>query len=203
VTDLLQRCSLPTQDPRFLAYHDTEWGRPVTSDSRLYEKVCLEGFQAGLSWSTILYRRKAFREAFSDFDIDRVAAYRESDKTRLLANAGVIRNRRKIESAIHNAGRAQRLRDEFGSLAAYFWSFEPDAQDRPAKITAQWLAANPSTPASTALARDLKSRGWTFVGPTTMYALMQACGLVNDHLHHCHAREPVERLRQALRRPTR
>ena len=193
------RCALPTSDPRYVRYHDEEWGRPVTDDTRLYEKVCLEGFQSGLSWSTILYRREAFREAFAGFDIDTVARYDSRSVERLMRDDGIVRNRRKIEAAIHNAKRARELRDEAGSLAAFFWSFEPGEDERPDVVTLGWTKANPTTPSSTRLAAALRSRGWKFVGPTTMYALMQALGLVNDHLEGCAVRADVERERRAHR----
>jgi len=191
------RCALPSEDPRYRRYHDTEWGRPVDDDDRLYEKVCLEAFQTGLAWSTILYRREAFRAAFDGFEIDAVARYDAGDVERLLRDEGIVRNRRKIEATIHNARCARTLRDEAGSLAAFFWSFEPDEHERPTAVTQDWVRSNPVTPASARLARALKARGWTFVGPTTMYALMQALGLVNDHLEGCVTREEVERERRA------
>ncbi len=196
-----RRCPLPTQDPRYLSYHDCEWGRPVSDDRKLYEKVCLEGFQAGLSWSTILYRRPAFRLAFSDFDIDAVAAYDERDVSRLMKNPGIIRNRRKITASIHNARRAQALREEFGSLGVFFWSFEPPQDERPVAVTSEWLRENPVTTASTALAKALKTRDWRFVGPTGMYALMQALGMVNDHVQHCCVRDACEKARDRFDRP--
>ena len=198
-----RRCALPSDDPRYVRYHDAEWGRPVTDDARIFEKVCLEGFQSGLSWATILYRREAFRDAFDGFDIDVVARYGARDVERLLGDARLVRNRRKIESAIGNARRARALRDEAGSLAAFFWSFEPPPRERPRRLTARWLRANPATPASGRLAAALKARGWTFVGPTTMYALMQALGLVDDHVEGCATRAEVEREREALVRPVR
>lgn len=195
------RCVLPSDDPRYLRYHDAEWGRPVTDDTRLYEKVCLEGFQSGLSWSTILYRREAFRDAFAGFDIDTVAGFGPGDVERLVRDARLIRNRRKIEATIHNARRARALRDESGSLGAFFWSFEPAPHERPPRVSADWVRANPTTPASVRLAAALKARDWRFVGPTTMYALMQALGLVNDHVEGCAFRDAVERERLELARP--
>ena len=196
------RCVLPTDDPRYVRYHDEEWGRPVVDDTRLYEKVCLEGFQSGLSWSTILYRREAFREAFAGFDIETVADYDSRSVERLMSDDRIVRNRRKIEATIHNARRARELRDETGSLAAFFWSFEPDGDERPDVVTREWTKANPTTPSSTRLACALRSSGWKFVGPTTMYALMQALGLVNDHVEGCAVRAAVERDRRKLVRPT-
>jgi len=195
------RCPLPVHDACFVRYHDEEWGRPTSDDNRLYEKVCLEGFQAGLSWTMILHKRNAFRDCFAGFDIDAVAGFGGKNIERLARDARIVRNRRKIESAIHNASRARELRDEFGSLARFFWSFEPPPDERPAVVTQDWLRMNPTTSASMRLAQALKSRGWRFVGPTSMYALMQALGLVNDHVHDCPVRSAVERERQAFLRP--
>lgn len=186
----------------YKAYHDLEWGQPVSSDRRLFEKVCLEGFQVGLSWLTILRKRESFRAAMVGFDFERLAQFDESDLARLLANAEIIRNRKKIESAINNARRAISLRDEFGSLAAYFWQFEPAAGDRPKHLTKETLVAMPTTEHSIALSKDLKKRGWSFVGPTTIYAFMQAMGLVNDHLEGCFRREELEAERGAFVRPS-
>lgn len=169
-------------------YHDTEWGFPVRDDRRLFEKLCLEGFQAGLSWITILRKRENFRAAFAHFDIEKVARFGARDVTRLLANAGIVRHRGKIEATINNARRCAELIDAGESLAAYVWRFEPDPKSRPRKITWDALRTMNTTPESTALSRDLKKRGWSFVGPTTIYAFMQAMGLVNDHVHGCHAR---------------
>ena len=182
-------------------YHDEEWGHPVTADHRLFEKICLEGFQSGLSWLTILRKREGFRAAFAGFDFDRVAAFDESDIERCLADAGIVRHRGKIVSTINNAGRAQALRDEFGTLARYFWSFEPTPEERPARVDWETMRANPTTPTSIRLSKDLKKRGWTFVGPTTVYAFMQAMGLVNDHVEGCCCREEIERERAAFVRP--
>ena len=182
-------------------YHDEEWGRPVTSDTRLFEKICLEGFQSGLSWLTILRKREAFRAAFAGFDFEKVAEFGEVDVARCLADPGIVRHRGKIVSTINNARRALALRDEFGSLAAYFWAQEPGEGERPAVMTYETLRANPTTPASTRISKDLKRRGWSFVGPTTVYAFMQAMGLVNDHLEGCFCREEVEEARGALARP--
>lgn len=174
---------------------------PLTDDRRLFEKVCLEGFQAGLSWLTILRKRPHFREAFADFDIDRVAGFRARDVSRLLRDERIVRHRGKIESAINNARRAVAVRDEFGSLAAYFWRWEPDPRSRPRRLTRAALVALAKTPESIALSKDLKRRGWTFVGPTTIYAFMQAVGLVNDHLEGCGSRTAVEQARARLFRP--
>ena len=200
--DGVTRCWWPGEDPLYIRYHDKEWGSPVTSDRRLFEKICLEGFQAGLSWLTILRKRPNFRAAFADFDIDRVAKFGSRDVARLLTDAGIVRHRGKIESAINNATRAAALRDEFGSLAAYFWRWEPEPRSRPRRMTRDALMQLARTPESVALSKDLKRRGWTFVGPTTVYAFMQAMGLVNDHLDGCASRITVEDKRTTLRRPT-
>jgi len=174
----------------------------MADDHRLFEKICLEGFQAGLSWITILRKRERFREVFDGFDPARVARFRAADVRRLLTDEGIVRHRGKIESTINNAGRALALQDERGSLAAYFWSWEPLPADRPRTLTRETLVTMPTTPQSTALSKDLKKRGWTFVGPTTVYAFMQAMGLVNDHVHDCAVRTTVERARARFRRPT-
>jgi DNA-3-methyladenine glycosylase I len=173
----------------------------VVEDRRLFEKICLEGFQAGLSWLTILRKRENFRRAFDGFDFDRIARYGQADIERLVADAGIIRHRQKIESTINNAARAIEMRDEFGSLAAYFWRFEPTAQQRPAIVDLVHLKANPNTEVSKSLSKDLKKRGWTFVGPTTVYAFMQAMGLVNDHLQGCCMRDRIQTERGRLKRP--
>jgi DNA-3-methyladenine glycosylase I len=188
--------------PEYQRYHDEEWGQPVTDDRRLFEKICLEGFQAGLSWLTILRKRENFRRAFDQFDFERVARYGAADVERLVADAGIIRHRQKIVSTINNAARALEMRDEFGSLAAYFWGYEPKSHQRPAQVDLAHLKANPTTEVSKALSKDLKQRGWTFVGPTTIYAFMQAMGLVNDHLRGCCVRDAVEAKRSRLLRPT-
>jgi DNA-3-methyladenine glycosylase I len=186
-------------DPLYRQYHDQEWGRPTADDRRLFEKLSLEGFQSGLSWLTILRKRPNFRRAFADFDIARVAAFGAADVERLLADAGIVRNRAKIEATINNARRCAELRPEFASLASYLWRFEPDPAARPALLSREALMA--TSAASRALSRDLRRRGWSFVGPTTVYAFMQAMGLVNDHLEGCHARAEVEAERRAFRRP--
>jgi len=180
-----QRCWWCGTDPLYITYHDREWGRPVKDDTRLFEKICLEGFQAGLSWITILRKREHFRDAFRGFDIDRVARYTARDVTRLLKNEGIVRHRGKIESTINNARRARALRDEFGSVAKYVWRWQPDPSSRPRRITRDTLRTMATTPESLALSKDLRKRGWTFVGPTTIYAFMQAMGLVNDHVETC------------------
>jgi len=195
--DGMVRCPWPGGHDDYLAYHDHEWGRPVVDDVRLFEKVCLEGFQAGLSWLTILRKRENFRAAFAGFDPEVVSRFGSSDVERLLGDAGIVRHRGKIQSTINNAGRALDLAAEFGSLAAYLWGFEPAGQLRTAS------GELPSTTAeSTALSRDLKCRGWSFVGPTTIYALMQAMGMANDHLSDCAFHDVVERERSALVRPS-
>jgi DNA-3-methyladenine glycosylase I len=195
------RCPWAVSAPDYVAYHDEEWGRPTGDDVRLFEKVCLEGFQSGLSWLTILRKRAAFRQGFAGFHLDEVARFGAPDVKRLLADAAIVRHRGKIESTINNARRACALRDELGSLAAYFWRFEPAPASRPKQLTRAALRAMATTPESTALSKDLRRRGWTFVGPTTMYAFMQAVGIVDDHLPGCAARARVERERRGFERP--
>ena len=190
-----KRCPWAGEDPLYVAYHDAEWGFPVVDDRRLFEKICLEGFQSGLAWITILRKREAFREAFAGFAFERVAKMGARDVTRLLTNPGIVRHRGKIESTINNAKRALELAEEQGSLAKYFWAFEPAPASRPKKLTRDALATMATSPESIALAKDLKRRGWTFVGPTTVYAFMQAMGLVNDHLHDCDTRKSVHEAR--------
>jgi DNA-3-methyladenine glycosylase I len=188
-------------DVDYRAYHDDEWGMPVTDDVRLFEKLTLEGFQAGLSWLTILRKREAFRRAFAGFDFRRVARFGRRDVERLLDDASIVRHRGKIESAVNNARRAEELVEEAGSLAAFVWRFEPPAASRPRRATHAALAGVSQTDESKALAKELRRRGWTFVGPTTVYAFMQAMGLVDDHLEGCAARLRVEAARAALVRP--
>lgn len=197
------RCWWAGQAPDYAAYHDDEWGRPVLDDRRLFEKLCLEGFQSGLSWLTILRKREHFRRAFSNFEFARIAGFRKRDVDRLMQDAGIVRHRGKIESTINNARCALALREEFGSLAGYFWQYEPSPGSRPRRLTRRALTALTSTAESTAMSRDLKRRGFSFVGPTTAYAFMQAMGLVNDHLEGCHARPVAEAARLHLRRPCR
>lgn len=192
------RCAWCRASERYRHYHDHEWGFPVIDDRRLFEKLCLEGFQAGLSWLTILNKREFFRNAFENFDAERVAAFDEHDIERLVGDAGIVRHRGKIVSTINNARRVLELRREFGTLAAFVWAFEPAASSRPRRITHEVLHGMPPAPAAVALSRDLKKRGWTFVGPTTVYAFMQAMGLVNDHLEGCGAREAALKLRATL-----
>jgi len=194
-------CPIPDNDPLFQRYHDEEWGVPQHGDTVYYEKVCLEGFQSGLSWRTILHRREAFRELFASFDMEIVARYPPARLNTLISDSRIIRNNRKIASAVNNAQRAIELREEFGSLARFFWQFEPDADKRPKKIDRSWLATNPQTVESSAMAKALKQRGWSFVGPTNMYALMQALGIVNDHVDGCPRRERIEALRASFNRP--
>jgi DNA-3-methyladenine glycosylase I len=194
--DGLVRCSWGAGDALYRAYHDTEWGRPVVSDTRLFEKLCLEGFQSGLSWITILRKRERFREVFHGFDIDRVASMGEADIELLLQDAGIVRHRGKIASTINNAKRAGELIAEFGSLAAYVWQYEPKVEDLPPVGTFVAESA-----ASRAMSKDLRKRGFSFVGPTTAYAFMQAMGLVNDHAENCFCRTQCEAERHALVRP--
>ncbi|MDH4991975.1 DNA-3-methyladenine glycosylase I [Aquamicrobium lusatiense] len=199
--DGVDRCFWHGNLPDYIHYHDYEWGRPVADDRRLYEKICLEGFQSGLSWLTILRKRENFREAFAGFDFERVAEFTETDVERLLGNAGIVRHRGKIVSTINNARRARELVDEAGSLAAWFWKFEPAPEERPAVMDLAHLRANPTTAVSTRISKELKKRGWSFVGPTTVYAFMQAMGMVNDHIEGCACRAGVEAARADFRRP--
>ena len=189
--DSALRCRWCQATPAYQHYHDHEWGRPVTDDRRLFEKLCLEGFQAGLSWLTILNKREAFRRGFAAFDAERIARFDDADVARLLADAGIVRHRGKIESTINNAARVIELRREFGSLAAYAWRFEADPARRPKRITPESMKAITMSAESAAMSKDLKKRGWSFVGPTTVYAFMQAMGLVNDHYEGCHVRAAV------------
>lgn len=186
------RCWWGEEPEIYRTYHDTEWGRPTTDDMLLFEKVCLEGFQAGLSWLTILRKRENFRSAFAGFDPSSLADFDDGDVARLLDDAGIVRHEGKIRSTINNAAQAIELIEETGSLATYFWSYAEPARPPPTEIPA-------ITETSTAISKDLKRRGWSFVGPTTMYAFMQAMGLVNDHLAGCHVREMcVEERRQVM-----
>ena len=190
--DGIPRCWWGAETEDYREYHDLEWGRAVIDDNRLFEKICLEGFQSGLSWLTILRKRANFRAAFADFDIERVAGFGEPEVAGLLADAGIVRHQGKIRSTINNAEQALELVVERGSLASYFWSWAEPESPPPVEIQA-------TTPVSTALSKDLKTRGWSFVGPTTMYAFMQSVGLVNDHLDGCHVRdECAAARRQAL-----
>ncbi len=196
------RCAWCKATPAYRDYHDHEWGFAVVDETRLFEKLCLEGFQAGLSWLTILNKRDAFRRAFAGFDALRVARFRAREVERLLGDAGIVRHRGKIESTINNARRLLELRAEFGSLAAYAWRFEPAPASRPKRVTPAALKALGLPPEAVALAKDLKRRGWTFVGPTTVYAFMQAMGLVNDHVEGCIVRAAAEASRAAGRAGT-
>ena len=195
------RCRWHGGDTLYRAYHDTEWGRPSASDDALFEKLCLEGFQAGLSWITILRKREAFREVFHGFAIDRVAAMGDADIERLVKDERIIRHRGKIASAIHNARRAQELRRQHGSLAAFLWAYEPPPAERPQTLTAAWMREHPVTPASTRLSKALKKAGFGFVGPTTVYAFLQSMGFVNDHIEGCCIRAACEADRAAFQRP--
>lgn len=192
--DGLLRCRWCSTAPEFLGYHDKEWGFPVVDDFRLFEKICLEGFQSGLSWRTVLAKREHFRAAFLGFDFNKVACFGEQDVDRLLQNEGIVRHRGKIEAVIHNAACAQALVQEAGSLATFFWRYEPNASELHSPQTAS------TSPASIALSKELKRRGWKFVGPTTVYAFMQAMGLINDHIPECVTRLRVEHERTKLKR---
>jgi DNA-3-methyladenine glycosylase I len=196
-----RRCWWGASTEDYAVYHDREWGFPVNDDRRMFEKICLEGFQSGLSWLTILRKRENFRRGFAGFDFELVARFGARDVKRLLGDAGIVRHRGKIESTINNAKRACDLVEEKGSLKAYFWGFEPAAGARPKRVTRAALMKLTTTHESTALSKDLKRRGWTFVGPTTVYAFMQAMGLVNDHLESCSVRSLAEAARKRFRRP--
>ncbi len=185
----------------YRAYHDNEWGRPVSEDRRLFEKLCLEGFQSGLSWLTILRKRESFRAGFANFEAAKVARFGPDDVARLLGDAGIVRHRGKIESTINNAGKYLDLVAEFGSLAAYVWGYEPTAADRPTSFDHEALTSFTTSPGSVAMSKDLKKRGWSFVGPTTVYAFMQAMGLVNDHLEGCVVRSEALAERTAFTVP--
>ncbi len=189
------RCAWSASAPDFLRYHDEEWGYPVGDDIRLFEKVCLESFQSGLSWRTILDKRENFRAAFAGFDFNRMAEFGPADVERLLQDKGIIRHRGKIEAVINNAARAKELVAEAGSLAAFFWSYEPNPEDLPEPQTAS------TSPESVALSKALKKRGWKFVGPTTVFAFMQAMGLINDHARGCICRERAAVARAAFTVP--
>ncbi len=189
------RCRWCAAAPEFFAYHDTEWGFPVGDDRRLFEKLCLEGFQSGLSWRTILAKRDAFREVFHDFDFDRISRFNERNVACLLKDARIVRHRGKIEAVINNAHRAREMVAQEGSLAAFLWRYEP----KPGATAAPQTAS--ISPESIALSKELKRRGWKFVGPTTVYAFMQAMGLINDHVEACVIRPKAERARKAFKRP--
>ncbi len=189
------RCRWCSAAPEFIEYHDREWGLPVSDDRRLFEKLSLEGFQSGLSWRTILAKRESFRAAFHDFDFDRIARFTARDVARLLADEGIVRHRGKIEAVINNAQRARELVKSEGSLAAFLWRYEPSRAAAPQSAS--------TSPESIALSKALKKLGWKFVGPTTVYAFMQAMGLVNDHVEECVIRTRVEKARKAFARPGR
>ena len=191
-----QRCQWCNAAPEFLQYHDTEWGFPVVDDQRLFEKLCLESFQSGLSWRTILVKRENFRTAFHNFDFNKIALFKQRDVDRLLKDEGIVRHRGKIEAVINNAKHAQELIKAEGSLAAFVWSYEPDKKQLAKPQTVS------TTAESTALAKELKKRGWKFLGPTTVYAFMQAMGLVNDHIEGCVTRKKIEAARKKFSPPT-
>jgi len=200
--DGVLRCFGKENEPDYAHYHDTEWGMPQDDDQRLFEKICLEGFQSGLSWLTILRKRENFREAFHDFDYHRIATYTADDVERLVTNAGIIRHRGKIVSTINNAKRAIEMEQAQGSLGAWFWQFEPGPLERPTVADYDSIMALTKTEASTRMSKELKKLGWSFVGPTTCYAFMQAMGLVNDHFEGCPCRPLVEEAREFFRRPS-
>ena len=189
------RCWWPGDDVPYQQYHDTEWGRAVIDDERLFEKVCLEGFQSGLSWLTILRKRENFRQAFSGFDIDVVARFTEKDITRLMNDAGIVRHRGKIEATINNAARALELIEQTGSLSQHFWSFTPTSPFGRDGESQHPSGLSTTSPSAIALSKDLKKRGWKFVGPTTMYSFMQSMGMINDHLQECFVHEACEKAR--------
>tara|TARA_R110000787_G_scaffold16622_42_gene51419 strand:- start:5313 stop:5942 length:630 start_codon:yes stop_codon:yes gene_type:complete len=197
-SDGVSRCWWCGDDDFYQGYHDNEWGNPITDDRTLFEKICLEGFQSGLSWITILRKRENFRAGFANFEFRRIAEFNEQDVERLLGDAGIVRHRGKIESTINNAKRAIELVGEAGSLSAFFWSFEPDPASRPPVIDHASMSVIGKSPESVALSKALKKRGWSFVGPTTAYAFMQAMGLVNDHLEGCHRRDDLLAARRSL-----
>jgi len=192
------RCWWPGDDAQYINYHDTEWGHPVTNDTRLFEKICLEGFQAGLSWLIILRKRENFRNAFAQFDMDVVARFSEKDINRLLADAGIVRHRGKIEATINNAGRALDLIESGITLQEHFWSFAPDVPFGRDGESSHPSGISSVSPSAIALSKDLKKRGWKFVGPTTVYSFMQSMGLVNDHLDGCLSQEQCESERRLV-----
>ena len=198
--DGLIRCKWPQDKPDYLEYHDHEWGMPQDDDFKLFEKICLEGFQSGLSWLTILRKRENFRAGFAGFDFYKVAKFDQDDIERLVNDAGIIRHRGKIKSTINNANRAIEMVEEEGSLGKWFWNWETKAEDRPSIITSD-VASTPNNDVSTQLSKALKKRGWSFVGPTTCYAFMQAMGMLNDHIEGCYCREKIETARSNFKRP--
>jgi DNA-3-methyladenine glycosylase I len=200
--DGVRRCWWCVGDPLYERYHDLEWGRPVADDVRIFEKLCLEGFQSGLSWLTILRKRENFRRAFRSFDAGSLSRFTGRSVDRLMLDAGIVRNRAKIEATINNARRCRELLKEVGSLAAYVWSFEPDPKTRPKALDWWTLTQLGASPEAKALSKDLKRRGWSLVGETTVYSTMESIGLVNDHVQGCHFRREVERDRAGFVRPT-
>ncbi len=200
-SDGVARCWWAQSTESYFKYHDKEWGRPTKDDRWIFEKLCLEGFQAGLSWLTILNKRENFRAAFANFEIEKVARFNSRSVDKLLRNAGIVRHRGKIESTINNAKRARELQGEFGSLAAFVWQFEPTPKSRPKKLTSASLKKLSKTPESLALSKELKGRGWSFVGPTTMYAFMQAAGIVNDHMPGCQSQLACAKARKKFKVP--
>jgi DNA-3-methyladenine glycosylase I len=201
-SDGVARCWWCTGDALYQSYHDSEWGRPVDQDMRLFEKLALEGFQSGLSWLTILRKRENFRRAFKSFDIETVARFNRRSVQRLLSDSGIVRNRAKIEATINNARRCIELIQEFGSFGAYVWRFEPETSTRPRTLNWDSLAQITTSDEAMAMSKDLRRRGWAFVGPTTAYAFMEAMGLVNDHVAACDVRDEVELIRGQFQRPT-
>ena len=197
----ITRCAWCGEDTDYQRYHDTEWGVPIVNDQILFQKICLEGFQAGLSWLTVLRKRDNFIETFDNFDFKKISQYSDKDISRCLVNPGIIRHRGKIESTINNAKKAIELVNEFGSLASFFWSFEPSIKNRPEKLTYAVASQITLSTESIALSKALKKRGWTFVGPTICYSFMQAMGIVNDHVLGCSRRDDIETLRDVLIRP--
>ena len=197
----IKRCFWCGQHEDYQRYHDLEWGRPQDDDFILFEKACLEGFQSGLSWLTVLRKRERFREVFLGFDFHKVARFGEQEVLTLLQDPGIIRHRKKIEATINNAQVAIELKQEFGSLAAYFWQYEPSSNERPSTLDYTQLIKLDKTPTSIALSQDLKKRGWRFFGPTTAYAFMQAMGMVNDHMTGCSLHNEIEQLRRDFVRP--
>ena len=196
------RCFWAGPQEDYITYHDEEWGYPVDNDIRLFEKICLEGFQSGLSWLTILRKRENFRTAFANFDCEKIAKYGNLEVNRLLKDTGIVRHRGKIESTINNAKRAIEMAEEFGTLGAFFWQYEPDEKVRPEKLDYKTIRTLVKTAESTALSKELKKRGWSFVGPITAYAFMQAMGMVNDHVDGCEFRKMVEKARTKFKRPS-
>lgn len=209
LTDLKQAGLTLTDDGRICCYwqpsmpdyHDNEWGKPVVDDRRLFEKVCLEGFHSGMSWQLIYNKRENFRRAFQDFDFYQVAKFTGDDVARLMADKSIVRNQAKIRSAINNAQRAIELVEEAGSLAAWFWQFEPKEKDRPATVDLEYWQNAKTSPEATRMSKALKKRGWSWVGPVTIYALMQALGMINDHIEGCQCRDNFEQARENLSRP--